>query len=423
MKVVLTSQGSTGDIIPMIALGRALIEAGHETRFAASTLFQNVIEDSGIPYVPVPPEWDTENGKDAMRALCRTDDQLKQLKQIYTFGLPYLDDYLDTLEEITKGADVLVSTYLYPFLKSLAEKNDCQFAVASFAHNVVPAYGIGPIPWLSFPWLPEPFGQSWRDLWWWISDLVVTRTLNSVYQHKLVERGLEPTKSFFREPAPLALVTVSQKLFAPDDGAVDPRFRYTGYWRYQTDPDPKQAAELEAFCAGQEVPVLNFGSVSFDDSAELFTRFLRAWPQGKKLIVQSGWVGFKESDAASRPEVKVIGQANHDLLFSHASVIIHHGGAGTTASALHSGKPQIIIPHIADQAFWAEQVKKLGSGLIGNRQNWPEALPLLVDGAEHDQQLRAKAEVLAKTLESEDGPATAVKILEEFVEPRTTANA
>jgi len=40
------------------------------------------------------------------------------------------------------------------------------------------------------------------------------------------------------------------------------------------------------------------------------------------------------------------------------AAVIHHGGAGTTATTARSGVPQIIVPHILDQYFWGNQIHK-----------------------------------------------------------------
>jgi len=414
MRVILTSHGSTGDIVPLVALGRALQAAGHEVAFAAGTLFQDLIEGANVPFEPVPPAWDREEASDAMRQLARVNQPLDQLKQIYAFGAPCLLDYIDRIDALTKGADLLVGSYLYPFLQTVAERNGAKFAVATYAHNAVPTRDNAPLPGIALPWLPSAIGDCWRDAWWRVADFAIAKTLNGVVGRKLRERDIPPVRRFFREPAPLALVTVSPSLFAPPPGRTDPRFQFTGYWRFQTEPDDRTERELDDFCGGEPAPVLNFGSVAFDDAADLFTRFLANWPAGKKLIVQSGWAGFQQARGAERDEVKLIGHANHDRLFARASVVIHHGGAGTTASALHAGRPQIVIPHIADQHFWADEVKRLGVALVGKRAEWPEALPMLIMGAESHPPLRQKAEEVAAVLRREDGPGRAVELLETY---------
>lgn len=50
----------------------------------------------------------------------------------------------------------------------------------------------------------------------------------------------------------------------------------------------------------------------------------------------------------------------HSLLFEKCSVVLHHGGSGTVASALLACKPQIICPVMFDQTLWAEHLSWRG---------------------------------------------------------------
>ncbi len=50
------------------------------------------------------------------------------------------------------------------------------------------------------------------------------------------------------------------------------------------------------------------------------------------------------------------------MLFPQTDVIIHHGGAGTTATAAVSGVPQIIVPHILDQYYHGHKIYTSGLG-------------------------------------------------------------
>lgn len=49
-----------------------------------------------------------------------------------------------------------------------------------------------------------------------------------------------------------------------------------------------------------------------------------------------------------------------DWLFPRVRAVVHHGGSGTTHSALRCGRKQLIIPHLADQL--------LGFGFLANLQ-------------------------------------------------------
>jgi UDP:flavonoid glycosyltransferase YjiC (YdhE family) len=57
---------------------------------------------------------------------------------------------------------------------------------------------------------------------------------------------------------------------------------------------------------------------------------------------------------------------------------VHHGGAGTTHLAARSGVPQILVPHVLDQFYFARRVLDLGIGppALGRRRL---AVPMLVD--------------------------------------------
>jgi UDP:flavonoid glycosyltransferase YjiC (YdhE family) len=41
-------------------------------------------------------------------------------------------------------------------------------------------------------------------------------------------------------------------------------------------------------------------------------------------------------------------------------MVVHHGGAGTTQSALLAGRPTIIVAHVSDQFFWGAELERLG---------------------------------------------------------------
>ena len=65
---------------------------------------------------------------------------------------------------------------------------------------------------------------------------------------------------------------------------------------------------------------------------------------------------------AKRHTCLFVDEEPHDLLFPQVSAVIHHGGAGTVATAARAGVPQIVLPQAADQFLWRSQVVGLGLG-------------------------------------------------------------
>lgn len=51
----------------------------------------------------------------------------------------------------------------------------------------------------------------------------------------------------------------------------------------------------------------------------------------------------------AKQNILFVPQAPHEWLFPRMAIIVHHGGAGTTAAALRAGVPSIITPVFADQ--------------------------------------------------------------------------
>ncbi|MGA2051912.1 MAG: glycosyltransferase, partial [Opitutales bacterium] len=336
---------------------------------------------------------------------------LLQLIHIYCGGLPFMAEVIRQTRIALRDTDLLVGSYFYPHFRAIAEKAGVPFATFAFCHNLTPTDLHPPAGLPHLRGLPSALRRPYCRVSWKISNQIVDFALNSICRSLFREHGLPPMRGFLLEPAELELVAVA-KVFA-ENWRPGPRFQFTGYLRWQSPPNPRLEQELLEFCAGEPVPVLTFGSVTFDDVHVIMDRFLRHWPAGRKIIIQSGWAGL--SVDVAHPHIKIIGSVSHDQLFRHASCVIHHGGAGTTASVLFAGKPHIIIPHIADQFFWGAEIKRLRVGLVLNKKVWPEKLPAKLAKIEAKKKIRRRAAELGARIRAEEGPATAVRLLEEFV--------
>lgn len=413
MRVLLTSHGSIGDIYPMIAYGKALKDAGHTVTFASAPLYKDELQRAELNYAHLPPDWEQEIFTEFMRELDRTKNPILQLKEIYKGAVPFLAELLDRIDETLRDNDVLVSSYLFPNYKVIAEKQRKPFASFAFCHNTIPSPNYPPelVPALRF--MPKPIEARWNMLFWHLSNFVVDRTINSVIGKELKKNNLPLAKDFLIRPCDLVLTAVSKALMS-DRGEMDDIFKFTGFLRWQSKESEEEEKRIAAFRQGRRVPVLTFGSVAFDDTHAIMSRFEQNWPKGEPIIVQTGWSGL--SVEVERPDILVVGKMSHDQLFHHASCVIHHGGAGTTASVLSSGRPHIIIPHIADQNFWGSEIERLGAGIVLNKQNWPEKLHARVRIIEETPNYSDRAQEVQAIMQTEDGPANAVRTLEEFVD-------
>ncbi|MDG2168741.1 MAG: glycosyltransferase [Opitutales bacterium] len=412
MRVLLTSHGSIGDIYPMIAYGKALKDAGHSVSFASAPLYKKELLRAGLNYVQLPPDWEQEKFTEFMRKLDRVKNPILQLKTIYKGAVPFLSELLDRIDEALEDHDVLVSSYLFPNYKVIAEKQGKPFASFAFCHNTIPSPDYPPelVPPLSV--FPRSIQARWNMLCWRIANVVVDRAINSVIGKVLREKELPLAKDFLTHPCDLVLTAVSKALMS-GRGEMDDIFKFTGFLRWQSKESEEEEIRITTFRQDERIPVLTFGSVAFDDTQAIMNRFEKNWPKGIKVIVQTGWSGL--SLEVDRPDILIVGKMSHDQLFRHASCVIHHGGAGTTASVLSSGRPHIIIPHIADQNFWGAEMERLGVGLVLKKRRWPENVHSRVQMLAENSQFRDRAIEVQSIMEAEDSAGSSVKTLETFV--------
>ena len=150
---------------------------------------------------------------------------------------------------------------------------------------------------------------------------------------------------------------------------------------------PPLPEKLDAFLNAGPPPIyLGFGSMT-DPAPSKTTRSLveAVTALGCRAVISRGWAGLAGD---SLPEnVFAVGGISHARLFPRVALVVHHGGAGTTTTAARAGVPQVVVPHVLDQFYWARRVSLLGLG--------PPPLPRSRLGAE------ALAATLAATLDND----------------------
>ncbi|HEY0806008.1 MAG TPA: nucleotide disphospho-sugar-binding domain-containing protein, partial [Pseudonocardiaceae bacterium] len=92
-------------------------------------------------------------------------------------------------------------------------------------------------------------------------------------------------------------------------------------------------------------------------------------------------------------------------LLAGSDAVIHHGGSGTTLTALHSGLPQYVLPHGADQFLNAAAVAKSGAGaVVAPTDLDADRLGELLDGTS----MRAAAQAVSAEMAGQPTPAELV---------------
>jgi sterol 3beta-glucosyltransferase len=190
----------------------------------------------------------------------------------------------------------------------------------------------------------------------------------------------------------------------------------SGYW-FPQDAHWQPPCDLSAFIEAGAPPVfIGFGSMPIKDPLRTTAIVLDALKQtGQRGILHRGWGGLgKQLPCESIFEIEY---APYDWLFPRMALVIHHGGSGTTAFALRSGRPSCAVPFVFDQHYWGERIAGLGVGPQPVRyQNLSVGrLQAVIRAGIGNAPMQQKAAELGEKIRAEDGIENAVRILEGYV--------
>jgi UDP:flavonoid glycosyltransferase YjiC (YdhE family) len=183
---------------------------------------------------------------------------------------------------------------------------------------------------------------------------------------------------------------------------------------YLTLPDERSLSrELEAFLDGGDPPVyVGFGSIG-EVNADATTRLIVEALQiaGRRGVISHGVGGLARGPLPE--EMIAAGDCDHAKLFPRMAAVIHHGGAGTTATAARAGMPQVVVSHLNEQYGWGRQTHRLGIGVqpIPRSKLTAARLGAAIAQAATDASLASEAKAVAARLRETDPLEIAVREL------------
>lgn len=399
MRVLLSTIGSRGDVQPLVALASELRALGQEVRVCAPPDFRGWIESLKFPFVPIGPEVRQTASPTRQGAPSRpTPEQLRRLKEA-TVATQFA-----TIPAAAQGCDLIVgATALQIAARSVAEHMGIPYVYASYCPLALPPPHHAPPP-LSV-WKPADESADNRTLW--AEDAQHWNdTWGEVLNSHRTAAGLAPVTDvrghIFTDRPWLAADPALGPWPEPGDAYVV----QTGAWIL---PDERPLSPgLEKFLDAGEPPVyFGFGSSRAQpDLAQVVIQAARAL--GRRVIVSRGWADLPLVD--DEPDCLSIDEVNQQALFRRVAAVVHHGGAGTTTAAARAGAPQVIVPQIYDQPYWARRVQDLGIGTAHpSGTPTPDSLATALSHA-FQPEVTARALTTATTIRT-DGARTAAQRL------------
>ena len=411
MRITILTYGSQGDVQPCLALASALQSAGHSPVLALPASLRLQADKLGIPAIALPgdiarlSQGFNQAGKNPL-AMVRVIKQNVEPVAIEVARLAW---------QACQGADLIVHTFLFTLGAHAFAR---QLGIPDVSAQFFPMFfASARYPQLAFPELP--LGGGYNRLTHQIANAIFLSSQRAMYTRlrkaipDLPPRLSWPFRASGGRAATPLLLAYSPTLVRPEADWGD-HVHPTGFWFLDSPDSYQPPSELEDFLAGNPQPVCaGFGSMIHPLSRQLQRAVLDGLRQaGQRAVILTGWDGWEA--AKPGPDRLFLQSAPHGWLFPRCAAVIHHGGAGTTAAALRSGRPNLVLPLAVDQPFWARRIHDSGASPapLDPRILTAAQVTTAVRQALESDEIRQSAAALGAAIRSEAGVHKAVELIE-----------
>lgn len=402
MRVLLSTIGSRGDVQPLVALASQLRARDVQVRLCVPPDFVAWVSGAGFDVTPIGPEL-RSTGRATPSGAPPSPEQ-RRLMIEGTIAAQFA-----TIASAAQGCDLIVgATALQVAAPSVAERLGVPYIFAAYCPVVLPsrhhAPPLLPIPGQAAPaevddhtpaW--EQDAQRWNLLW---------RDPINAHRAALGLDAVEDVRGYVLTDTPWL---AADPLLAPwpEDSASS--VVQTGTWTLE-DRTPLPP-DVTAFLEGGSPPVyFGFGSIRAPEGvASMMVAAARR--VGHRAIVSRGWADLSAPEDSA--DCLTIDDVNHQALFARVAAVVHHGGAGTTTAAARAGTPQVVIPQIYDQPYWASRTEVLGLGRSHPGTPTVDSLSRVLAGALGDS-VRVTARTVAEQIRPDGAARAADRLLATF---------
>ncbi|EFA80522.1 putative glycosyltransferase [Heterostelium album PN500] len=422
MKIVFISIGTRGDIQPSCVLGQELKKRGHQVRIATEERVKYVVDKYDLEYFEIIGDScaslfdETEEGRKWMNSLS-LEALLKEKKNLDMNTPGRFESFYYACE----GMDlILPSALAYTEAFSINEKLGIPFIPLW----LLPTMGTGAFPHMFltdknfyFKFLNKMtykmiakvcYKQEADRVAVWRKNFLQLGPLPKSIAQQMMEHTDQPVIMAFHEK----ILKSEKRPSEWSDNICLPGFMFPS--TENTSPMPEKVAKfLEA---GEPPVVFGLGSMPNPYGAKV-VQIVKSVIKRLHLrcIFLKGWSVMK--DMKDEEDIIFADNIDHGLLFQKCSVIIHHGGVGSTAAALRSGVPSIVTWMYFDQPYWAKRTEEMGCGRQIKLNDMTE--PMLLDALKdiyRNSSYKVRALEVAIEINKANGSKDAADFIEQSLE-------
>lgn len=367
MRVVIASVGSHGDIHPFVAIGSALQQRGHRVTLICNDDFGNLVERSGIEFASAGP---------AVRldAAMANPDLWHPIKGLGVFWRTMLGPSIGpTFRHIERIADDGPCTVIAPppmFGARLARELPGIRLISAVTAPAVLRSDSAPLTMAHWR-LPQGTPRwlvrgAWRALDRHKLHPMATRTLQR--EAEALGTAVPPTDvSLFGEWmfSPDGVVTLFPEWFAPRRSGWPADLRFGDFPLFDDSVDDvcRLPEAVQAFLRAGERPFVFMPGSAMRHARAFFDVAVKACAtSGHRAILLTP--DATQLPAVLPPHILHFDYLPFAALLPQVQGLVHHGGIGSCAQALHAGIAQLVMPMAYDQFDNAECLGRLAVGAV-----------------------------------------------------------
>lgn len=403
MKFVAATYGTEGDTRPLAALCRALMDAGHETTLLADRSTLGGAAALDVPSVALAGDIKgMMNPAHAISNVVAGKQGFSNMARVLAhIANTHAQAWLREIVNAGADCDAVIVSGLAAFVGLSAAEH---LGVKAIGAGLIP---ITPTAAFASPFLPQGTPSFLHAASQRLVNQMLWRALRrSTNAARAAVCGLPPQKKLWTQH-PMLYGLSPTLVPRPDDWPGNAQI--CGQW-VTPCTDWIAPTALTDFLAAGEAPIyIGFGSMTGFDSKTLLKEMVAAVGARRALF----YPGWSDVDTTALPSnFLVIGNTPHDWLFPQTSLVVHHGGSGTSHSATRAGVPSVVVPFAGDQSFWADRLRRVGVAgpALPGRKVRASALAERIEFAERTT-TRSRAYELGAQMRSEAGLENTVALI------------
>lgn len=421
MKIAITTVGTRGDLQPYIALGLGFKNAGHEVLLVSSKNEEAFVKNYGLDFFSLNVDIQKLMDGDEVQEMSKGNNPIKFILSHLKASKKLKALMIATQAEIwtaCQSADVIIYHPGMPLGFFIAQEKK-KISVLANPFPVIATKEYPAILFYTSPRFGETFNQIthkiFEKLFWSLSKSAVVDFWRNSVKTKM-NFTVSPIRQQIESGMPI--LNGYSNLFFNQSADWPKNIHTTGNWFIDKEPNFIPPKELTTFIENGEKPIyIGFGSMkdlsSFNMTLNILKEALNATQQ--RAVVGLGWSKLSYNEDIP-DNIILVESIPHTWLFPKMKMVVHHGGAGTTATGLRAGKPTIIIPHNADQPAWGQRVYELGLGSkpIKKTKLTADKLASAILYALKPE-IISNAEIFGQKLRKENGVESAVSVIDDYL--------